>query len=297
MGVRPGPPARTAVLPIGASHLFVQELGEGRPIVVIHGGPDFDHKYLAPELAGLADRFRVVFYDQRGRGQSFAGEGPADVTLAGEVEDLDRIRAWAGVDAVALLGHSWGGLLAMEFAIRHPDRVSHLILLNTAPASHRDAVELRQSLRARRSPEQSARMAELRSDPAFLAGDVDAEAEYYRIHFGSTVPPDLLDDVVRRLRVAFTPESIVAARAIEDSLYEQTWDVEDYDLIPMLGTLDIPTLVVRGEHDFIPAASVRRIANAIPGARFVELAGAGHFTFIEQPERVRSLIAEFLAAS
>ena len=285
------------MLPVGASRLFVRELGAGLPIVVLHGGPDFDHEYLAPELEVLADRFRVVFYDQRGRGKSFAGEGPADITLAGEMEDLDRVRAWTGAESVALIGHSWGGLLAMEYAIRHPDRVSHLILLNTAPATHQDMVALRRELQARRTPGQSARMAELRSDPVFQAGDIAAEAEYYRIHFGTTVPPDLLDAVVRRLRTGATPEGVVAARAIEDALYEQTWDADDYDLIPELCTLQIPTLVIRGENDFIPANGVRRIADAIRGARFIEIAGAGHFTLIEQPEHVRSLIAEFVAPS
>ena len=285
------------MLPVGTSRLFVRELGTELPLVVLHGGPDFDHQYLAPELEVLADRFRVVFYDQRGRGGSFAGEGPADVTLASEMADLDRVRAWTGAESVALLGHSWGGLLAMEYAIRHPDRVSHLILLNTAPVSHRGYVELRRELQARRTPEQSARMAELRSDPVFQAGDIDAEAEYYRIHFGTTVPPDLLDEVVRRLRIGFAPDGVVAARAIEDALYEQTWSADDYDLIPGLSALQIPTLVIRGENDFIPADGVRRIADAIPGARFVEMAGLGHFTFIEEPEGVRSVIAEFLAPS
>ena len=201
-----------------------------------------------------------------------------------------------GLPSVALLGHSWGGLLAMEYAIRHPDRVSHLILMNTAPASHRDMLALRREWKSRRGPEQSERMNELASDPAYLAGDIDADAEYYRIHFGSTVRRrDQLDEVVRRLRLGFTPEGIVAARAIEDALYAQTWSAEDYDLIPELRALRIPTLVIRGEDEFIPIEGIRRIADAIAGSQFVEIAGGGHFAYLEQPELVRSTIAAFLA--
>jgi proline iminopeptidase len=281
---------------VDGARLFIRDVGSGRPIIVAHGGPDFDHEYLVPELDGLAEQFRLVFYDQRGRGRSFAGEGPQSVTIASEVEDLDRIRVWTGSGSVALIGHSWGGLLAMEYAIRYPDRVSHLILMNTAPASHRDMLALRREWASRRTPEQSERMTELASDPAYLAGDIEVEAEYYRIHFGTTVRRrDQLDEIVRRLRVGFTPAGIVAARAIEDALYAQTWSAEDYDLIPELRSLPIPTLVIRGEDDFVPAEVMRRIASAIPRASFVEIGESGHFAYLEQPELVRSIISEFLA--
>jgi proline iminopeptidase len=290
------PLPRTTFVPVGESRLFVRDLGSGHPVIVLHGGPDFDHSYLVPELDGLAEQNRLVFYDQRGRGRSWSGEGPDSVTIDSEVEDLDRLRAWTGSTTVALLGHSWGGLLAMEYAIRHPERVSHLILMNTAPASHRDMLALRREWTSRRGPEQSERMTELASDPAYLAGDIDADAAYYRIHFGSTIRRrDQLDEVVRRLRLGFTPEGIVAARAIEDELYTQTWSAEDYDLIPELRALRIPTLVIRGEDEFIPVEGTRRITDAIAGSRFVEIAGGGHFTYLEQPELVCSTIAAFVA--
>ena len=110
------------------------------------------------------------------------------------------------------------GLLALEYAIRHPDRVSHLILMNTAPASHADMLVFRSALTASRSPEQTERIGALRSDPAYQRGDIAADAEYYRIHFGTALRrPELLDQVVRQLRVGSSPEGIVAARAIEDS--------------------------------------------------------------------------------
>jgi proline iminopeptidase len=284
-------------VPVGASRLFVRDLGSGHPVIVLHGGPDFDHAYLVPELDGLAEQYRLVCYDQRGRGRSWSGEGPESVTIDSEVEDLDRVRARTGSTTVALLGHSWGGLLAMEYAIRHPDRVSHLILMNTAPASHRDMLALRREWTSRRGPEQSERITELASDPAHLSGDIEADAAYYRIHFGSTIRRrDQLDEVVRRLRLGFTPEGIVAARAIEGALYAQTWSAEDYDLIPELRTLRIPTLVIRGEDEFIPIEGVRRIADAIAGSRFVEISGSGHFAYLEQPTLVCSTIADFLGS-
>ena len=282
----------------GALRLYVRDVGNGLPIVVLHGGPDFDHEYLLPEMDGLAESFHLVYYDQRGRGRSFSGQQPDGVTMATEVDDLDRIRDSFGFESVVLLGHSWGGLLAMEYAIRHPGRVSHLILMNPAPASRADALAFRNDLARRRTPAQNARMDELRSDPGFQAGDVETEAEYYRIHYATTLRnSDHLEAVVRRLRSAFTDAGIVAARAIEEKLYEDTWLRDQYDLIPALHRLDIPTLIIGGEADFVPIALVRHIAEAIPGSRLVVLPDCGHFAYLEQPDKTRASISAFLTSS
>jgi len=293
------PPAvRTSFVGAGSSRLYVRELGRGRSIVVVHGGPDFDHEYLLPDLDRLAARFHLVYYDQRGRGRSFSGDHPGRVTIASETEDLDRVRDWTTHATVAVLGHSWGALLALEYAIRHPDRVSHLILLNPAPVSHQDVLTFRRSLAAGRTPQQTARMDALRADPGYMAGDIAADAEYHRIHFSTAVrAPAHLDQVIHRLRLGFTPEGLVAARRIEADLYEETWSREGYDLLPELRTLRVPTLVIHGDRDFIPVEVPRRIAGAIPGPRLLDLPNCGHFAYLEQPELVEAAISNLLDGS
>jgi len=84
------------------------------PLLIHHGGPDLNHNYLLPELDRLSSDFRLIYYDPRGRGRSSAGVVPEDVTIDSEV-DLDKLRQNFALDAIALLGHSWGGVLAMEF--------------------------------------------------------------------------------------------------------------------------------------------------------------------------------------
>ena len=145
----------------GSARLYVRDVGAGPPVVVVHGGPDFGHDYLLPELDLLADACRLVYYDQRGRGRSYAGDAPDDVTMAGEVDDLDCVRRSLGLETMAVLGHSWGCLVAMEYALRFPARVSHLILLGTAPPSGEAARTLGRSLRAARTADESATMAGL----------------------------------------------------------------------------------------------------------------------------------------
>jgi proline iminopeptidase len=133
-----GPSVREGYLPIPGAQLYFREIGDGLPLVILHGGPDFNHNYLLPEMDRLSSDFRLIYYDQRGRGKSSAGVVAEDVAIDSEVDDLDRLTEHFGLSAITLLGHSWGGLLAMEFVTRHPDRVTHLILMNTAPASHAD---------------------------------------------------------------------------------------------------------------------------------------------------------------
>jgi proline iminopeptidase len=284
-------------VPADGARLYYRTVGEGRPIVVLHGGPDFDHSYLLPELDRLAESSRLVYYDQRGRGRSAAGVKAEDVGIDSEVADLDRVRRHFGLDSVALLGHSWGGVLAMEYAARLPDRISHLVLADTAPASGEDALVLRHHLLSIRPAADVERMEALRSSPGYLAGSLEAEAAYYRIHFRPTLGPELLEQVVGRLRAHFTEEGVLTAREIEQRLYDQTWRVDGYDLVPRLRALEIPTLVLHGEHDFIPGALAARIAEAMPRARLVVLPKCGHFAYLECPEAFCDQVAALLADS
>ena len=277
-----------------ADGLFCRDVGDGPPIIVVHGGPAFDHAYFLPELDRLAESFRLVYYDQRGRGRSAQGVRPEDVTIDSDVADLDRLRSRLGLESVAVLGHSWGGVLAMEYAVRHPDRVSQLILMDTAPASAGDWQVLRDAFARRRPTEDAAAMQAIASTDAFRQGDLEAEAEYHRIHFRMTLrQPDLLEALVARLRAGWTEEGVLLARAVGERLSGQTWRSTDWDLFPALRELRVPTLVLHGEHDFIPVELAARIADALPDARLSVLAGCGHFTFLEAPELVFEELARF----
>lgn len=282
-------------VPIDGAQLFYRAIGEGPPIVVLHGGPDFDHVYLVPELDRLADSFRLLYYDQRGRGRSAGDVSPDEVCIASEIEDLDAVRSWFGFDSVALLGHSWGGLLAMEAATRMPDRVSHLILMNSGPGSAQDWAVLRREMRRNRPPGDVERMRAIAATAEFRAGDLEAEAEYYRIHFRSTLrQPDLLEHLLKRLRAHFDEKGVLRARAIEQRLYGETSDSPGYDLHPKLGLLETPTLVLHGEDDFVPTALAARIAETMPRARLSVLA-CGHFAYLERPEDVYEQVVALFA--
>ncbi len=274
-------------VPTDRARLYYRTVGEGRPIIVLHGGPDFDHYYLLPEMDRLADSFRLVYYDQRGRGRSNGAVEPDQVSLHSEIQDLNCVRRHFGLDSVAVLGHSWGGLLAMEYATRYPDRVSHLILVNTAPASAEDSLAFRQHLLRTRPAGDVERMRALASSARYQAGDLEAEAEYYRLHFSVALrQPERLEQLIGRLRAYFSREGVLTARAIEQRLYDETWRSGGYDLIPKLQAIDIPTLVLHGENDVVPVALAARIAQAMPCGRLVVLEGCGHFAYLESSDSV-----------
>ncbi len=285
---------REGYVPVENAKLYYREVGQGQPVIILHGGPDFDHNYLLPDMDRWSDSFRLIYYDQRGRGKSVHNVQPEDVSIESEIEDLERLMEYFELESATVLGHSWGGLLAMEYAIRHPDRVSHLILMNTAPASHDDYMLLRHELPRKRAAGDVEALKALSATAKYAEGDLDTDAEYYRIHYRATVrQPAHLERLIKSLRVGLTPEDIRKARAIEDRLYDETWALSDYNLLPQLAPLRIPTLVLHGDYDLVPVECAAHIAQAIPGARLVVLRDCGHFSYLECPDQVRKEIGDF----
>src|SRR3972149_6036360 len=109
--------------------LFVKVIGQGYPLVLMHGGPGLDHTSLLP-LQPLAEQFTLIFYDHRCNGRSEGAE-VSSMTFENLTGDADALRQTLGFDRWAVLGHSFGGMVALEYALRYPERVSHLMLMDT----------------------------------------------------------------------------------------------------------------------------------------------------------------------
>jgi len=281
---------------IGNSSLYVRVIGKGQPVIVLHGGPDFDHSYFLPDMDRLKDTFRLIYYDQRGRGKSADNVRPEDVTLASDLDDIDRVRQHFRLNTVVLLGHSWGTVLALEYALRHPTRVSHLILMNPAPASTADLTAFRKIYLEKVGANMERQRAIVRS-AAYQSGDPDAVSARYRIHFKPALArAEDYEKLMITMQEAFKSQGnsgIVKARAVEDRLMRDTWDISGYDLLPKLRSLRIPTLVIAGDHDFFPEEIAGHIAQALPNARLITTKDCGHFAFLECPDAVRNALLDF----
>ena len=283
-------------IPVGNAELYSREIGQGTPIIVLHGGPDFDHTYLLPELDRLSDSYHLIYYDQRGRGRSAQGVNPEDVTLASDIADIEKVRQYYHLDSVVLLGHSWGTVLALEYALQYPKRVSHMILMNPAPASTDDYKQLRNDWLEKRAADMERRKA-IADSAAYKEADPDAVVAYYRIHFKPALArAEDYEKLITRMQASFIRQGnagIIKARAVESRLMSETWASPGYDLLPKLKTVSIPALVIYGDHDFIPAGTSEHITQAIPNARMVTLKDCGHFTYLECPVDVREQIDAF----
>jgi len=283
-------------IPVGSAQLYAREVGHGTAIVVLHGGPDFDHTYLLPELDRLSDSYRLIYYDQRGRGRSAQGVKPEDVTLASDIADLDEVRQHFKLNSVILLGHSWGTVLALEYALRYPGRVSRLILMNPAPASTADINRFRKE-RVEKWPVLMELRKAIADTTAYKEADPEAIIAYYRVHFKPALArSEDYEKLIIRMQARFIEqgrEGILKSRAVEDRLVNETWATPNgYDLHPKLKSLNIPALVITGDHDFFPFAA-EHIAQAIPGARLVSLKDCGHFPYLECPAPLRDQIDAF----
>jgi len=261
--------------------LFTRRVGDGAPTIVLHGGPGAHHDYLLPQYDRLATRRSLLYYDQRGGGQSPAER---DTALGWEahVADLEALRRHWGIAAATLLGYSWGGLLAMLYAVRHPDAVSRLALVCPAPAraADRRRFEAAFAERSRAPSIVAAREALQRSD--LRTSDPEA---YRRRLFELSVAGYFHDpERVRDL----TPFRVTARtqQAVWESLGA-------YDLDADLRGLRIPSLVLAGRHDPIPVDAAARTAASL-GAEMLMFEASGHCPHVEEPERFTTLLDAWL---
>ena len=119
---------------VNGTTLFYTTHGHGIPTLLMHGGPGLDHTYFRPWLDALGDVAELIYHDHRGNGRSERPSSLDELNHETWVEDADRLRAVLGHERIVVLGHSYGGLLAQEYALAHPERLAGLILCCTAPA-------------------------------------------------------------------------------------------------------------------------------------------------------------------
>lgn len=268
--------------------IFCRLIGKGDPIVVIHGGPALSQEYLLPAMAKLGEEHLVIFYDQRGCGRSTGEVNPNTINLDMFVSDLDAIRKTLKFEKISVLGHSWGGFLAMEYTIEHPKSVDKLILLNSGPASA-DEYSLFLAEYLRRIAPYSDELNAIQKTEAFREGDPETIACYYRTIFRTFV---YTSAKVNLLNFCMTPKAAKKGMEVA-AIFQQNLFTTKFNLHPLLKNLDIPTLIIHGDFDPIPVIAAENIHKSISNSKYVVIEHCGHFPYVEEPEILFSQLNQF----
>jgi L-proline amide hydrolase len=270
-----------------------EDEGERVPVLCLHGGPGANWLHMKPYEA-LADERTVVFYDQLGAGNS-AVTGPHDPSMWTPelyVEEVGAVRAALGLERVHVLGHSWGGMLGMQYAATQPEGLVSLIAESSPPSVPDWLVEI-ERLRSALPPEVEATLREHEAagtteDPAYE----EAVMVFYKRHLCRVEPwPDWLVECFRIMEES--PEVYHSMNG--PSEFHVIGTIKDWDVTPQLGRIQVPTLLFCGRYDEVTPATVEAAHRAIPGSEFVVLEESSHTAQAEEPERTLELVRGFLA--
>lgn len=258
------------------------------PLLMVHGGPGAHHDYMLPQMLALADDYELVFYDQRGGGQSKT-DGRDTITWETHADDLGAVARELVPGPLTLVGYSWGGMLSMLYAARAQSagsaalpRVARLVLIAPAAATRAHRQRFEEVFAERQN---SPHVLQQRADLS-ASGLRESDPEAYRARgFALSVAGYFANpDAAREL----TPFRVTSR------VQQSVWDsLGDWDIRPALRDLRIPSIVLHGSADPIPAESSREIASSL-GAQLVVLDGCGHVPYVECAGALFASIRRFL---
>jgi proline-specific peptidase len=271
--------------------LFVKVMGQGYPLVLMHGGPALDHTTLL-DLQHFADQFTLIFYDHRCNGHS---EGADVTTMTWEnlTADADALRQTLGFEKWAVLGHSFGGNVALEYALRYPHRLSQLILMDTGG----DQWWVNQN-----APE-------LLAKRGFSATQVDAAHRFYN---GELTPDEVFPTVQKFLKAysyhsspLYNPIIMSLAQKVglgppmkmrpEALVFGYSQLLKGWTVMDRLSEIQVPTLVLAGRYDFLfPPEHQAILADRLPNSKLELIECAGHNPQMEQTAVVIEIIRSFI---
>jgi proline iminopeptidase len=263
---------------VNGTTLYYTEAGAGPPCLMLHGGLGFDHTYLLRSFGPLETSLRMLFFDMRGNGRS--GRPPLEsLTMEQLADDASALLDHLGVESAIVFGHSYGGFVAQELALRHPGRVRALILAGTTPGQ----------LGATEDPSDEQGEPPPPELQALMAAQPATDEEF------AAMMPDVLRFYLHRLQpaavVPHMADTIYSAAAMSRSMQV----LGGWSSVDRLGQVSAPTLIMAGAHDVITSPpQANRIAKRIPGAEVRMFDESGHFPWFEEPEAFFASMRDWL---
>ena len=265
----------------------------GRPgapkLLVLHGGPGADHRYLLPQMLHFGEKRDLLFYDQRGGGRSRA-DARIPITWKTNVEDLGAVVEEFGLDPLSIVGYSWGAMLGLLYVIEHrvnpglsaPERMA---LISPGPLTR----EYRRQFEAEFARRQQSPEIQRLRDELAASGLRERDPEAYRQRAFELGVAGYFSDPHRAADL--TPFRVVGR--VQESVWES---LGNFDLISDLKRIKIPSIIVSGRDDPIPLASSSEASSAL-GTNLVVLDECGHVPYVEQPQGLFAALDPFLDES
>ena len=253
------------------------------PLLCINGGLHFGHDVLWPAFAPLAAKRQLYFFDQRGRGKSQEPPGARGARIEFDAGDAVAIRQALGIDRWNVLGHSWGGGIAMLAAAQDPDAVERLVLVDAVGPTSEWLSRLHSAAVERLSGERKAALEAL--DPSDLhADDISRHAAYTSALYPAWFSDLEFGSIFSSPRASSPTGAAVAARLRR----------EGYDWTAAIASIRAPSLLLHGEDDILGLEVPRQLAALIPGSKLALIAHAGHMPFWEAPDQFFYVVESFL---
>ena len=279
--------------------------GDGPPLMWVEGGPGFWAHLARPDVELVSDLFRCHLVNAPGCGRT---SPPADICgydLTGMIAFFEEVREGLGLGRVTVMGHSWGGLVAAAWAAAHPESVDHLVVIDGYPGSvdgSGSAVDYDAA-----HAEQERAYARHASEPWYDAAvralaeyDAGRDEETWVSRFDPAWPMYFADpsSPLSAPHLARIRAEVRINTAMGHAWFGEACHFDGIDIVPSLAAIKCPSLVIAGQYDFICGPAWNwPIAAAIPAARFVEIADAGHLPQYEQPGAFRAALLDWLAAT
>ncbi len=285
----PLPQMQEKVISANGAQLYCQYVGNGNPIIVVHGAPPLSQDYLLPFLSELSENNMVVFYDQRGCGHSTSELTEKQVNVPTFVEDIESIRHAFHFDKITVLGHSWGSFLAMQYVIRHPDAVDKLILIGTMPASQDELFQFISDITKRLAPVHD-EIELIKATDLYKSGDPETVEKELKIVFQTYLynPED-----INKLNFRLPQQGILTGLKTFDLVCSEVF-FKPFNIFNELSAIKCPTLILHGDSDPISYRMAEHINQTIPNSKFMKIDNCGHFPYVEQPCVMFSTIKAFL---
>ena len=258
---------------INGTNLYFSVKGKGDYLLMIHGGPGFNHSYFMPHLKALEKNFTVVYYDQRACGKSSIPASDS-ISLKYLVDDIEAIRKELKTEKINILAHSWGVTLAIRYGIKYPGRIHKMILSDPVMLSREYDQEAAALVQKKSTKEDSVARAKILSD-----GNLDTK-DYEALFLLSFKPSAYNKDNVAKINLNLPDNFGAASNALFTSLMKDpTMNANLYD---SLSSLRFPVKVIHGQADVIPLSSIERLKQKLPNVKVDIFKQSGHFPFVEE---------------